>query len=350
MDKNRKKAISMKELSSFCAQVALMLAAGLPMSDGVATLAESAPDEHEAQMYRRLSGHLLENGSLSAALRAEGGYPDYLVEMAEVGERTGRLEAVMNRLSAYYAREAQIRSAISHAVSYPMILGTLLSVIVLIVLWQVFPVFERVLGGMGVSMSGPAGQLMRVGEIIGWVVFALIALVILSAGVCMLLMRTKHREATLGLIRRVIRPVDRVYRQLTASRLAEVMALASLGGLSPEEALEMAPMVLEDRPAAEKIRALAPSLRSGARMVDVLSETQLFAPMHRQMIRLGVDAGYEAQVLEKLAGIYAEEAETGLDRMISVIEPTLVALLSLVIGAILLALMLPMLGILRSMV
>ena len=67
------------------------------------------------------------------------------------------------------------------------------------------------------------------------------------------------------------------------------------------------------------------------------------------MIRMGVAAGREDQVMAKIAGLYEEQVEDGIDRLVAIIEPTLIALLAVVIGAVLLSVMLPMAGILSSM-
>ena len=67
------------------------------------------------------------------------------------------------------------------------------------------------------------------------------------------------------------------------------------------------------------------------------------------MVRMGSATGHEDQVLSKLSELYEEQVEDGISQLISIIEPTLVALLAVVIGAVLLSVMLPMAGILTSL-
>ena len=81
-----------------------------------------------------------------------------------------------------------------------------------------------------------------------------------------------------------------------------------------------------------------------------MANSKLFEGLHERMIRMGVAAGREDQVMNKIAGIYEEQVEDGISRMVAIIEPTLIAILSIVIGAILLSVMLPMAGILTSMI
>ena len=107
--------------------------------------------------------------------------------------------------------------------------------------------------------------------------------------------------------------------------------------------------VLSDREAAEKVNAIRGSLSEGKSFSDAVSDTGLFDELHSSMIRMGSATGHEDQVLGKLSVLYEEQVEEEISRLISIIEPTLVALLAVVIGAVLLSVMLPMAGILTSL-
>lgn len=345
-----KDRISAAELSYFCSQIALMMDAGLTLYDGMETLAESARDSEESQMYRALAQCLGQQGSLCAALRENGRFPAYLVEMAGVGEETGTLEAVMHRLSAYYEREARMRAAALHAVTYPLVLGGMMALIMLIILWKVMPVFRRVLVSIGAGLGGMAGQMMNWGAAIGWVVLALLALALIGAGAVLLSLRTGKREKVLSSLMNIFPWARRVNALLSAARLSDVLGLAINSGFPVERALEMAPLVLGDGDASQRVRVMREKLDEGTSFLDALEESALFDPMQNRMLRLGLSAGYEGKVLDKLSQTNEEAAENSIDRLISIIEPVLVAALSVVVGAILLSVMLPMLGILRTIV
>ena len=177
----RSKKLDATVLSGFCAEVALMLGSGMALYDGIAALHESAPAGPQAEVYARLSENIAKTGSLGEALGADDCWPRYLAHMAAVGERTGRLEEVMEGLSGYYEREARVREAVASAAAYPMILGAMLVVIVLVMILKVLPVFRQVLGSMGVGMTEAGLALMRLGTGAGWAVLALVALLLAAA-------------------------------------------------------------------------------------------------------------------------------------------------------------------------
>ena len=339
---------SAAELSSFCGQIALILEAGLPLYDGMETLAGGEKGTN-ADLYRAASRGVTETGSLYDALKDDGRWPSYLVEMVGIGERSGNLERVMRGLEAFYAREDRIRSSVVSAVTYPLVLGIMLVVIVFILLWKVMPVFRRVMDSMGVGVTESGARLMHLGSAVGWIVLVLVAVMVLAVIVFAVLSRTKYRDAVLANVQRAIPALSRLGRKLSASRVSGVLSMMLSSGFPMEEALEMTGKVLSDREAAEKVNAIRGSLSEGKSFSDAVSDTGLFDELHSSMIRMGSATGHEDQVLGKLSVLYEEQVEEEISRLISIIEPTLVALLAVVIGAVLLSVMLPMAGILTSL-
>ena len=349
MSKKGQQRLSSAELSNFCGQVALILEAGLPLYDGMETLAGADSNSVNADIYVSASKGVTEKGSLYDALREDERWPKYLVEMVGIGEKSGHLDRVMRGLEEYYAREDRIRSSVSSAISYPLVLGAMLVVIVLILLWKVLPVFRRVLSSMGVGMTETGSRMMNMGAAVGWIILALVAVVVVISVAAVALLRTRHRDRVIGLIQKIIPSVKELNGKMSASRVASVLSMMLSGGFHTGEALEMTSAVLDDKEASAKVKSIRDSLEEGSTFADAVTGTGLFEELHNRMIAMGSATGREDQVLGKLAELYEEQVEDGITRLVSIIEPTLVALLSIVIGAVLLSVMLPMAGILSSL-
>ena len=344
-----KRAIDSAELSSFCSQVALILSAGLPLYDGMETLAETTKGSEYADLYEEASKGVNESGALYQALKQNDRWPTYLVEMVGIGEQTGQLENVMNDLSVYYAREDRIRSSVIGAITYPLVLGVMLVLIIAIMMWKVLPVFQQVLNSMGAELSGSGNALMNLGSTIGWVVLALVALVILAVIICAILLKTGAHDSVMNLIRKLFPPLRNLSMKLASSRVASVLSMMLHSGFPTNEAFRLLPSVLSDSEASDKVEGIRKDLDNGVAFADAISNSKLFDPLHDRMIRMGVAAGREDQVMGTIAELYEEQVEEGIDRMVAIIEPTLIALLAIVIGAVLLSVMLPMAGILSTM-
>ncbi len=350
-EKKKKVMMTSEELSSFCDQVALMLDSGMTLRDGIEMLAEDeVKEESRNHPYRSLLDVVSQTGSLYEAMKAnEDKWPQYMIEMVGIGEETGRLEDIMINLSNYYQREGRIRSAAVSAITYPLVLGVMLVVIIGILLWRVLPVFRRVLESLGVDSSGGGSALMQIGTIAGWVVLALIGLIVVAVIVILILLKTKKREQTIRFLKNLFPPARKVYEKLSSARVAGILGLMLSSGFPMEGALEMAPAALNDQDSIRKVNIIREHMQEGETFSESLARSGLFADFHNRMLKVGAASGHEPQVMSKIAEIYEEQVEDDLGRLISIIEPTLVALLCVVIGAILLSVMLPMAGVLGSL-
>lgn len=346
--KQRQRKVTPEELSSFCEQIALMLDSGMTLYDGIEMLAAEEGDQAD-QTYTKLLKGMQETGSLYASLRQDSRWPQYMVQMVGIGEETGRLEDIMLSLSQYYEREGRIRSAASSAITYPLVLSAMLVVIILVLLWRVLPVFNRVLDSLGVGAAEGSSVLMNVGAVVGWVVLAVLALVGIAALVCIILLHTSQRERVMKLLQDCFPPMKKINAKLSSARVASMLSLMLSSGFPMESALEMAPYALTDAAAARKVEGVRQAMTEGATFSEALGASGLFEDFHNRMIRVGAASGHEPQVMAKIAALYEEQVEDGFTRLVAIIEPTLVALLSVVIGAILLSVMMPMAGILSNL-
>ena len=329
--------------------MALILEAGLPLYDGMETLAGADSASENADIYVSASKGVTEKGSLYDALKEDERWPKYLVEMVGIGERSGQLDQVMRGLEEYYAREDRIRSSVIGAVTYPLVLGVMLIVIVLILLWKVLPVFRRVLNSMGVGLTESGSMLMQFGVAVGWIILALVGVLVIVVVGAVLLMRTKHRDKVMETIQKIIPSMSSLNKKLSAARVASVLSMMLSSGFPTGEALDMTSAVLDDKEAAAKVKDIRQTLEDGGTFSEAVTKTGLFHDLHNRMITMGSATGREDQVLGKMAKLYEEQVEEGITRLVAIIEPSLVALLSIVIGAVLLSVMLPMAGILTSL-
>ena len=343
--------LTSEELSVFCDQIALILESGMTMKDGVDMLAEDeASQNSRVRPYSLLRATVEETGSLYIAMKErESEWPHYMIEMVGIGEETGRLEDIMRNLSAYYLREGKIKDAASSAVTYPVVLSVMMVVIIAVLLWRVMPVFRQVLGSLGVDPNGSSMRLMNLGTIAGWIVLAVIGLLILCAVTVLILMKTKHRDKVLQGLRNLLPPARKISRKLSASRIAGMLGMMLSGGFPVENALDMAANALEDEESIGAVKEIKQRMGEGEYFADAVSSTHLFSDFYNRILKIGSASGHEPQVLTKIAEVYEEQVEDDLGRLISLIEPVLVALLSIVIGAILLSMMLPMAGVMSSL-
>ncbi len=341
--------LSLEELSVLCEQIALILRSGLPLHDGIEALSGDYRETRHADAFNALFQKVLESGSLFEGMKSAGVFPDYMVEMTGIGEKTGELQRVMEQLSAYYEREAKIRRAIQNAITYPLLLVAMMAVLIVVLLVQVLPIFESVMRGMGIGMDSSAGTWMNVGIGLGKAVLIGTGVVIVLALVLMLLMRGNRNNGVKNFVFHLFAPLQRLNSKLYASRFAANMSMMLNSGFPLDESLELIENIITDDSIKAKIVKCRQEMQAGASFPEAIEGTGLFEKLHCRMIRVGFQAGQTDRVMAKLADIYEEEMDDAINRVVAIIEPSLVALMSIIIGAILLSVMLPLLSVMGSM-
>jgi len=340
--------LSASELSVFCKQVALILHSGVPMHDGIDALCKNYEGTAYGPALAQVNDAVKEQGTLFSALGQARVFPPYMVQMVKIGEQTGKLDEVMASLSRYYAREQKIKRSIKNAVIYPACLIAMMAVVILVLVVRVLPIFEQVYWSLGSDVPATASAPMAFGTNAGMAVLIAAGAAILFGLVIALLLRTGKRFAVLDWLGKFLRPVARLNACLTAGRFASNMSMMLASGFPLEEALPLIEGVMADPKGRDKIRTCKSLMEEGMLFPDAIAKVGMFEPLHNKMIQIGHMTGQTDKVMADLADLYQEQMDNDISRLIVMIEPTMVVLLSVIIGAILLAVMLPMISIMSS--
>lgn len=350
MRNSKGRVMTPDETAIFCEQISLMLTAGMPIYEGVDALAGSYADSRYAERMKKLSEMVGESNSLSLAMRESGMFPAYMVEMTELGEKSGKLEWVMQSLCLYYQREGKAGRAIRNAITYPTMLLLLMACVIGVLLAKVIPVFRQVFNNMGLTMSASATAMIETGEGIG------IGVLIIACGLLVIVLSLLgavalgKREFVSTMLFSVFPPARRLNDLLAGERFASVMSMMTGSGYPIEDALDMAPRVVSESSTRKRIIDISGKIASGSGFAEAIEQVGLFAPLYCRMIRVGDAAGQLDHALERVAEIYEDEVDDGFSKLVSAIEPTLVAILAVIVGAVLLSVMLPMASMLSGIV
>ena len=342
------KPFSNQEIAAFCGQFSLVLKSGISSAEGISVMLEDARTDEEKQILTGMQEKHDETGSLTEAFRITGLFPSYLLHMVEIGEESGTLDTVMESLSVHYEKEAAIRQNIKSSVTYPLFMAGMIIIIILVLLIKVMPIFNQVFTQLGTEMTGFSRTLMNLGNLLhtNALVFAIILMAL--AVLLFLGLRTRNGLAFLSRIGHLLPFTRKLYEKVAACRFADVLSLTLSSGLVPERSLELAYELNEDPFFTKKLDECRKLMDQGKNLASALHEAHIFTGTYARMITLGSRTGNLEQVMRKISDMYQDEIDTQLSNRLSVLEPTLVIVLSLIVGVILLSVILPLMGILSS--
>lgn len=341
--------LSTLELSAFCEQMAMILTSGISASEGISLLLEDASNEAEKELLNTIYDTLLDTGQLHLSLEKSGVFPDYLLRMIEIGEETGTLDEVMDSLSRHYNREEAISRSIRNALTYPFIMVGMMLFIIIILITKVMPVFNQVFRQLGQEMHGLSKGILLLGNTLSKYAFAFVMVTIVIILFLLYLTHTKNGHKILFHLGQHFHFSKDIYDKMSACRFAGGMALALKSGLTPEQGLNYSEHLVNSGPFADKIHSIQKRVAEGCDLSDALREADIFTGIHARMISIAGKAGMMDEVMGQIADQCEEEVNDKIISFISVLEPTLVILLSVIVGIILLSVMLPLLGIMSGL-
>lgn len=339
-----------RELFQFCEQFSIILRSGMSAIEGLAILNDDSQTERGKEILTFLYKNMEESGSLAHAMEQSGAFPASAAAYVRTGEETGCLDEVMKGLSAFYAKEIQITDQIQSAVAYPLVMLGMMTAVIVILLVKVLPVFRQVFRQLGLEMSGISGALLRIGETLSRYSTAFLVLLAAMIGfILFLVLQPKGQE----LIRKIVcrfPGMKEIPVNLDYSRLCQCISLGIRSGLSPELCVELAGAVVTQTEIREKLASIQKQLAEGYGFTEAITESGLFKAMELRLISLGFQAGASDEVMEKLAEQYEEKSTDSVSHIVSILEPTIVIVLSILVGLVLLSVMMPLLGLLSEMI
>lgn len=337
-----------RELSAFCLQVSLLLKAAVPLDEGLSIMSEDASTEEEKNMLKRLSEDVELGDPFYIALDNAKCFPDYVVKMAKLGQETGTLDQMMEELSVYYEKEYMMMKNIRNAITYPVMMAAMLLIVLFVLFTKVMPIFEQVYSQLGVQMSPLSRAASRFGGIFSGAALAVFALAALVIGGAAIASGMGHGFAWAQKATEWFKKHNKTAIMVAQRRFTSVLALTLKSGMELEKGMGLAEELVGNESIAKVIHACAEELEIGTPYYEAMKKTSLFSGFHVQMIKVGTRSGRLDQVMEEISNDYEQQADASIDQMISRIEPTMVAVLAIVVGLILLSVMLPLAGVLAG--
>lgn len=338
-------------LSVFCESIATMIAAGITTEESVHMLAEGMEDEAFKQACNKVYAGLIQGQSLSVAMERSGAFPDATVRMVRVGEGSGRLEQTLRSLGVYYDEEGRLFSKIRSSIGYPAALLCLMTVILIFTVAVILPVFIDVYENFSGSLTAGSFSAVSVSVGIGYVALAVTLVCTVGCLAAAVACRSeKGRDAIMRALETL--PFSReAMDELALSRFMSALATYTVAGINTDDAMRESSGAVTNRRLRAKLDAAHAMMVDSANprsLPQAIDEARVLNSVYSRMLQVGTRSGALEVSLARLSRLFFEDAVAQVDRMIDNVEPAIAAFLTVSVGATLIAVMLPLIGIMGS--
>ena len=337
------KKIKLKDISLFCKQMSVMLNSGIPLNNAVDILEQQTDAKNLKASLKVISKSLKEGSQLSKAmLDQEGMFPDLLIRMVQAGEKTGKLDEVLEKMSEHYNKELKTSRQIRGAMIYPAVLAFLAVAAVLALLYIVIPSFSGIFEQSGMDMPLPTRIVLAASNFVRsywYILFGVTGILVF------LFLRYRSTEAgryQLDRLKFWLPVIKGPMQKIVTARFASTLAILTSAGIPLVEAIESAAATTNNSVVIEKMKIANEGLQKGERLTGMITATGLFPPMMLSMVKIGEESGSLESMLVKTSDYYEEELETAIKQLLSLLEPAMIIVMGVIIGGIVASVMLPM--------
>ncbi|HEX2926792.1 MAG TPA: type II secretion system F family protein, partial [Ruminiclostridium sp.] len=339
-----RKNVKIKDLSIMCRQFHTMLNAGVSVIGCLDLLRSQTQNPTLRDAMSRLYDDVQKGKTLSESMKPLSNvFPVLMVNMVEVGEVSGTLEQVLERLSVQFEKDTKVKSKVSTAMMYPAVIGCIALVMVTFMIAFIVPKFVGMVNSVGGTLPTPTRILLFISGLFTNPLF-LLGLVLFIVLAVLGFRRFKSTERGKFIVDSIIFKMPMVginVQKILASRFTRTLSTLLKSGVSLIQALEVTDGVVNNQIVSRGLVKVKESIKMGSNLAAPLEKMGIFPLMVTHMISVGEEAGSLDSIMEKVADFYDEEVETSISKLIAIMEPLLMMILAIVVGFIVVAMILP---------
>jgi type IV pilus assembly protein PilC len=340
--------VGLKDLSIMSRQFATMIDSGLSLMRALSILSEQTESAPLAKVLGVIRGDVEGGAALSTAMAKHANvFPPLMINMCRAGEVGGFLDRVLLQIAENMEAEVKLRAKIKSAMTYPVVVFVIAIIAVVGMLLFIVPVFTKMFASLGGELPAPTKALVFISSAMK--VVAPIA-VVAAIPLLTLWRRVKNREG----VRQVVDPLKLsvpifgdLFRKVAISRFSRNLGTMLHSGVPILRRLVIVGEAAGNVVIRDASRAVEESVRRGESLAGPLAEHKVFPPMVVQMLAVGEDTGAMDTMLHKIADFYDQEVEATTEALTSIIEPLMIAVLGSIIGAMIIALYMPIFSVFK---
>lgn len=335
--------VKVADVALFSRQLATLTRAGVHLVQALRIVAANTRNTRFGAMIAGIGGELAAGASLATALAAHPRQFDHVYRhLVHMGEQSGALDAMLDRIAAYQERAEATRRKVRKALTYPAVVLLAALLVTALLLIHIVPQFEAVFASADAQL--PALTRFVIGASNGLREWWHVAVLAPAAGVAAfaLLLRRSQRWRTTADAAVLKTPlVGSLVIKAAVARCARTLATAASAGVPLVDALSAVAGSAGNSVVAGAIRRAGEQVAAGRPLSAGLRDGGVFPDMLLALVAVGEESGNLDEMLGKCAGIYEAQVEDTVDNLTTLIEPALICVLGVIVGGLIVAMYLP---------
>jgi len=335
--------VSTREFLVFNQELATLLKAGMPLVQSLDILRRRVTNLLFKSVLDDVYERVRAGSSLSEAFEAHGTlFPGVYTASLLAGEKSGNLEQVIRRYVAYVKVVANVKRKTISALVYPAILLALSLVVVSIIVLRVVPEFGAFYQQFDKELPLSTRIIVWVSETARTYFLMIIGTVVAIAVMFWIWIREPAQRERFDRWVLKLPALGQIARKFSTSQAARTLATLLGGGIPLVNAIDVSARSIKNRYIARELQVAGQQVREGRALSMAMNDSGAFTDVAIKMVEVGESTGALQEMLNSLADFYDEEIDTNLARFITLVEPTLLVVMGIIIAGLLLSLYMPL--------
>lgn len=316
--------VSLKELVVFSRQLATMIDSGVRIKDALNILSNQVV--FSKGFRKRISNLVisLDNGaSLSEALRNEGIFDSIFVNLVSAGEEGGVLDQTLEKAANFYESSKRLQDEIKSSMAYPMFVLVFAIGVIFIISFYILPQLISAFGNL--PLSGPVAFLLSVNRFLSenWLLTVILGSVATFGFV--IFMKSKYGVYIKDGLAMIFPPAAKIRSMMAVERFSRTLGVLVSSGVLLTSAIQMAAAASNSSKFMKKGDQISSRVKEGASLKQSMMESGIFPQIVYELVGTGEETGRLDEVLNKVADFYEEQVRTGVKKLVSLVEPIMIA-------------------------
>lgn len=340
--KKRKDKLKSQELTLITRQLATLLTAGIPIDESLKGVAEQSENENSKKLITAVRAKVMEGYTLAQAM---GEYPLAFPELYRAtlaaGEKSGRLDLILEKLADYTEQQQQTKQKIQQALIYPSLMMVISISIISFLLAFVVPKIIEVFTSGGQTLPTMTVILISISSFIknyGLYIFLLIIISLISFIKCLknLNFRRKWHKIILRLPL-----ISFLIISINTARYIHTFAILFAAGVNVLETMRVSASLINNNIMQEAFNTATIQVKEGTNINIALKKTNFLRPMAIHLIASGEKSGKLPIMMERAATQLDYEVKRIIDTGLTLLEPLIILFMGFVVLFIVLSTLLP---------
>jgi len=337
-----KKKVTLKDLSVFARQFATMVNSGLSLLRALNILVDQTENKELARVLGEVRNDIETGNSLSSGMaKHPAAFPPLMVNMCKAGEVGGFLDTVMLQIANNYEAEVKLRGKVKSAMTYPVVVLCIAVVAVIGMLLFIVPTFVGLFKTLGGTLPLPTRVLVALSSGLKVGIVPFVVLVFVGMSLWRKYKRTEQVRNVVDPLKLKLPVFGELFRKIALTRFSRNLGTMMKSGVPILQSLDIVAETTGNIVLERATRAVQESVRTGESLTKPLTEHPVFPPMVVQMMAVGEETGALDTMLAKIAEFYDQEVESTTESLTALIEPLMIAFLGGIVGAMIVALYMP---------